>query len=128
MFINDAIAQVSGAAPAATMGSTFGTIGMLVVFVGAFYFLVLKPQANQIKKQKEIMNGMKKGDVVVCASGIVGKIVKLHSDQIVLVEISDNVVVRVEKDRIAEIIDKEHYFKLPVQDKAVKPAKTKKDK
>ena len=61
------------------------------------------------------MANMKKGDIVVCASGIVGKIVKMHSDQIVLVEISDDVVVRVEKDKVAEIIDKEHFVKLPAK-------------
>jgi preprotein translocase subunit YajC len=115
MCINEAMAQVPNVAPQATVGSTFGSIGMLVVFLVVFYFLVFKPQADQVKKQKAIMEGMKKGDIVVCASGIIGKIVKLHSDQVVLVEISDDVVVRVEKDKIAEIIEKEHYVKLPAK-------------
>jgi len=113
MFINEAMAQVPNVAPQATAGSAFGSVMMLVVFLVIFYFLVYKPQAEQVKKQKSIMEGMKKGDIVVCASGIVGKVVKLHSDQIVLVEISDDVIVRVEKDKIAEIIDKEHFVKLP---------------
>lgn len=126
MFINDAMAQVPNVAPQATMGSTFGSIGMMVFFLVVFYFLVYKPQAQQVKKQKEIMTGMKKGDVVVCATGLIGKIVKLHSEEVVLVEISDDVVVRVEKDKIAEIIDKKHYVALPKEKKAKK--ETKKDK
>lgn len=113
MFINEAMAQVPNVAPQATTGSAFGSVMMLAVFLVIFYFLVYKPQAEQVKKQKEIMGGMKKGDIVVCASGIVGKIVKLHSEEIVLVEISDDVIVRVEKDKIAEIIDKKHFVKLP---------------
>lgn len=118
MFINEAMAQVPNVAPQATVGSAFGSVGMLVVFLVVFYFLVYKPQAQQVKKQKELMAGMKKGDVVVCASGIIGKIVKLYSEQIILVEISDNVVVRVEKDKIAEIIDQKHYVALPAEKKA----------
>lgn len=129
MFINNAMAQVPNVAPQATLGSTFGSIGMLVVFLVVFYFLVYKPQAEQVKKQKSIMENMKKGDVVVCASGIVGKIAKMHSDEIILVEISDDVIVRVEKDKIAEIIDKKHFVPL-VAKKAAKPVKkvTKKEK
>jgi preprotein translocase subunit YajC len=115
MFINEAMAQVPNVAPQATAGSAFGSIFMLVIFVAVFYFLVYKPQAQEAKKHREMMANMKKGDIVVCASGIVGKIVKMHSDQIVLVEISDDVVVRVEKDKVAEIIDKEHFVKLPAK-------------
>lgn len=113
MFINQAMAQVPNVAPQATPESAMSSVVMLLIFMAVFYFFVYKPQADQVKKQKQIMADMKKGDIVVCASGIVGKIVKVHSDQIVLVEISDDVVVRVEKDKIAEIIDKEHYVKLP---------------
>tara|TARA_Y100001960_G_scaffold327260_1_gene413254 strand:- start:2540 stop:2890 length:351 start_codon:yes stop_codon:yes gene_type:complete len=115
MFINEAMAQVPNVAPQATAGSAFGSIFMLVIFIAVFYFLVYKPQAQEAKKHREMMANMKKGDIVVCASGIVGKIVKMHSDQIVLVEISDDVVVRVEKDKVAEIIDKEHFVKLPAK-------------
>ena len=115
MFINEAMAQVPNVAPQATAGSAFGSIFMLVIFIAVFYFLVYKPQAQEAKKHREMMANMKKGDVVVCASGIVGKIVKMHSDQIVLVEISDDVIVRVEKDKVAEIIDKEHFVKLPTK-------------
>lgn len=131
MFINDAMAQVPNVAPQATAGSAFGSIAILVVFLLVFYFLVFKPQAEQVKKQNSIMQDMKKGDIVVCASGIIGKVVKLHSDQVILVEISDNVVVRVEKDKVAEIIDKKHYIKLTETKtavKAVKKEKTKKEK
>ncbi|PPR08541.1 MAG: hypothetical protein CFH44_00957 [Proteobacteria bacterium] len=115
MFINEAMAQVPNVAPQATAGSAFGSIFMLVIFIAVFYFLVYKPQAQEAKKHREMMANMKKGDIVVCASGIVGKIVKMHSDQIVLVEISDDVIVRVEKDKVAEIIDKEHFVKLPTK-------------
>lgn len=109
MFINEAMAQVPNVTPQATIGSTFGSVGMLVFFLIVFYFLVYKPQAQQVKTHKILMANMKKGDIVVCASGIIGKIVKLHSEQIILVEISDGVTVRVEKDKIAEIIDKKFY-------------------
>lgn len=113
MFINEAMAQVPNVAPQASAQSAFGSVFMLVIFMAIFYFFVYKPQAQQVKKQKELMDSMEKGDIVVCASGIVGKIVKMHSESIILVEISDDVVVRVEKDKIAEVIDKKHYVALP---------------
>lgn len=110
MFISDAMASASSAPQMA--GSPASTMIMILVFILAFYFLAYKPQAQQAKKQKEIIDNVKKGDVIVCASGIIGKVKKVHSDEIVLVEISDEVVVRVERDKIAEIVDKKYYVKL----------------
>jgi len=111
MFIQNAMAETSSML-GTTGNSPMGTILMLGAFIAIFYFMSYKPQAELAKKQKELMENMKKGDVVVCSSGIIGKIIKVYSDQIVLVEISDDVIVRVERDKIAEIVDKKHYIKI----------------
>ena len=111
MFIQNAMAE-TGSALGMGGGSPMGSLVMMLAFGGIFYFLVYRPQAEQAKKQKELIDNLKKNDIVVCSSGIIGKITKIHSDEIVLVEISDGVIVRVERDKIAEIVEKKHYIKL----------------
>ncbi|MCP4354963.1 MAG: preprotein translocase subunit YajC [Proteobacteria bacterium] len=111
MFIQNAMAE-TGSALGMSGNSPVGTMLMLGAFIAIFYFMSYRPQAELAKKKKELMSNLKKNDIVVCSSGIIGKITKVHSDQIVLVEISDNVIVRMERDKIAEIVDKKYYIKL----------------
>lgn len=113
MLISNAMAQVAeNTAPQAAQGSWMSTLLMVTAFVGLYYFMFLKPQIQTNKKHKELIDNLQKNDIVVCASGIIGKVKKVHSEQIVLVEISDNVIVRVERDKIAEVVDKKHYVKI----------------
>lgn len=86
---------LDAAAPAAGMGGMGGLIPLLLIFV-VFYFFMIRPQN---KKQKEIQKAraaLKPGDRVVTSGGIYGKLREIKDDSFV-VEISENVRVRVEK-------------------------------
>ena len=77
----------------------------LAMMFAIFYFLVWRPQSQRTKQLKQTINNLKRGDTVVTAGGILGKVVKAPGaeDQEVLVEIADNVQVRVVKGTISDV-------------------------
>ena len=101
MFINEALAQ--GASTGG--GSSFLIqIAPLVLIFAVFYFLLIRPQQKKMKDHKAMVEALSKGDQVVTAGGLIGKISKIESDRIALVEISDNVQVQVVRSTITEVV------------------------
>jgi preprotein translocase, YajC subunit len=92
------------AAPEATeqgglMGKYSGIIMMVLIFV-VFYFFLIRPQT---KRQKEIKNqreSMRVGDRVVTSGGIYGKIKEMKENNIVIIEIAENVRIKVDKNSV----------------------------
>jgi preprotein translocase subunit YajC len=67
-----------------------------------FWFLILRPQMKQQKEQKTKLEGIKKGDEVLTAGGIVGKVVRVD-DNYADVEIAQGVKVKVVKSTISDV-------------------------
>ena len=78
----------------------------LVLLFGIFYFLLIRPQQQRLKKHQEMVNAVRRGDTVVTAGGLVGKVTKVKEDGEVLVEIADNVQVRVVKATLTDVRSK----------------------
>ena len=82
--------------------SPFGAFGLLVpaaLFFVIFYFIVMRPQAKQQNEHKSFLDKLGKGDEVVTAGGVVGKVDKVAGD-LVFVEVANNVKLRVLKSQI----------------------------
>ncbi len=94
MIISPAYAQAAG-------GSEPGFIGFLpiILMFVLLYFLMIRPQMKRAKEQKAMVEALQKGDEVVTAGGIVGKITKL-SDQYVTVEVAPNTEVVVQRSAV----------------------------
>jgi preprotein translocase subunit YajC len=75
----------------------------LILLFGIFYFLLIRPQQQRMKKHQEMVNNVRRGDTVVTAGGLVGKVSKVKEDGEVLVEIADNVQVRVVKSTLSDV-------------------------
>ncbi len=69
---------------AATGGSPLGLILPLVLFVGIFYFLILRPQRQRAKQQQELMSSIGLGDEVRTIGGIIGRIISMDDENVVL--------------------------------------------
>ena len=83
-------------APGAAPANPIMTFLPMILIIVVFYFFMIRPQ---MKKQKEITafrNSLAKGDKVVTTGGIYGKIIELR-DNYVLLQIDDNVKIRVDK-------------------------------
>ena len=66
------------------MGSGYSMIIMLVVFIGVFYFMIIRPENKKKKEAEELRNSLHKGDQITTIGGIVGKIVNIKDDKIVI--------------------------------------------
>ncbi|HOY77638.1 MAG TPA: preprotein translocase subunit YajC [Hyphomonadaceae bacterium] len=86
MFLQQAAAPAAGAAPAgdAGMGSLLANLMLPIGMIVIFYFLLIRPQNNRMKKHRAMLAGMKKGDKVVTQGGIIGRIFSLNDEEIVL--------------------------------------------
>ena len=85
--------------------STLYSIAPLIFIFAIMYFLMIRPQQQRMKQHREMVENVKRGDTVVTAGGIVGKVVRVaqKDDPEVTVEIADNVQVRVVKSTISEV-------------------------
>jgi preprotein translocase subunit YajC len=103
MLISPAYAQAAGgAAPASgALGGFLGLAPLFLIFI-VFYFLMIRPQQARVRKLAAAVTAAKKGDSVVTAGGLVGKITRVE-DAFVEVEIAPNTRVRVVKATLAEI-------------------------
>lgn len=101
-FINSAYAQTDGGASPDT------TIINLIFFGGfalIFYFLIWRPQSRRSKEHKELMGALGKGDEIMTNGGILGKLTKVD-DNYVVVQISDNVEIKMQKSAVAAVLPK----------------------
>ena len=99
MFISPAYAQDAAAAAPNPLMQFVPLVLMFVIF----YFLLIRPQMNARKKHQEMVSNVRRGDVVVTAGGIVGKVSKVLDDNEVMVELADNVSVKVVKATLTDV-------------------------
>lgn len=100
LLISSAAAQEAGAAPAPNPLSTL--IPFILIFV-VFYFLIIRPQQNARKKHQALVEGVKRGDTVVTAGGLVGKVTKAGEGAEITVKLSEGVEVQVIKSTLADV-------------------------
>ncbi|MDR3491906.1 MAG: preprotein translocase subunit YajC [Gammaproteobacteria bacterium] len=77
----------------------------LVIFVLFLYITVWRPQNKRAKEQKELLNSLAKGDEVVTAGGMVGKINKITESYIVL-SVSDTTEITLQRSSVITILPK----------------------
>jgi preprotein translocase subunit YajC len=84
----------------------FGQFIPLLLIFGIMYFLLIRPQQKKMKEHQAMVNSMRRGDKVVTAGGMFGKVVKVHDEGEVEVEIADSVKVRMVQSTIAQVVSK----------------------
>ena len=83
------------AAPAGGLSGIF----MIVILIAIFYFMMIRPQQKKQKEIKKFREGLSKGDNVITAGGIYGKIKEIRQDSF-LITVADGVCIRVDKGSI----------------------------
>lgn len=101
MFISNAYAQTAAAGAESSLMSFLPIILMFVVL----YFLMIRPQMKRQKEQKSMLDALAKGDEVVTAGGILGKVAKV-SDAYVTLEIADGTEIVAQKASVSTLLPK----------------------
>ncbi len=83
----------------------FQTLTLALPMIAIFYFLIWRPQSQRQKQLRQAVDNLRRGDMVVTAGGILGKVVKAAGadEQEILVEIADNVQVKVVKATLTDV-------------------------
>ena len=102
MLINLAWAQGTGA-PAA--GGGYESLILIVLMFAVLYFLMIRPQMKRAKEHKTMIEALQKGDEVVAAGGMLGRISKI-GDAYVTLEIAENVEVQIQRPAVQLVLPK----------------------
>ena len=105
MFISEAFAQ---AAPAGAASPAGGGLLQMLPFVLLFvvmYFVMIRPQMKRQKEHKAMIEALAKGDEVVVAGGLLGKVAKL-GDSFLHVEIANGVEIQVQRSAVVQVLPK----------------------
>ena len=101
------LAQTAHAMGAGGSGSSdpqqqlFGLLPLVAMFA-IFYFLLIRPQQKRAKDQKAMIEALKRGDEVVTASGMLGRVSNI-ADDVVTVEVAPDVKIRFQKNAITSV-------------------------
>lgn len=103
MFATPAFAQAA-TAPGGAMGSLISFAPIILIFL-IMYFLMIRPQQKKVKEHRALIEGLRRGDQVVTAGGLIGKVVKV-ADTELEVELAPNVKVRVVRSTVTQVLSK----------------------
>jgi preprotein translocase subunit YajC len=92
------------AATGAQPNALLQMLPLLLIFV-VFYFLLIRPQQKKSKEHRAMLEALQKGDEVVTAGGLVGKVSKL-TDQYASIEIAPSVEISVQRQAIQQLLPK----------------------
>ena len=99
-FISNAMAADAGPA-----GGGLQLVFMVAIFFGIMYFMIIRPQAKKGKEHTALLESLSKGDEVVTAAGIIGKITKI-GDNYVEVKTSDTSSLTFQLNAIVSVLPK----------------------
>ena len=104
VFISNAYAQTTAAADPGLMGSLTTFLPLILMFV-VMYFLMIRPQQKRVKDHQAMIAAVKKGDEVITAGGIRGRVTRVVDEREVEVEIAPTVKVRVVKSTLTQVLN-----------------------
>ena len=102
MLISPAYAQAAGAAD--PTGGIMGLLPIVLMFV-VLWFLMIRPQMKRAKEHKAMTDALQKGDEVVAAGGLLGRISKV-TDAYVTIEVAPEVEISVQRLAVQTLLPK----------------------
>ena len=75
----------------------------LILIFGVFYILLIRPQQKKAKLHREMINNLRRGDKIITSGGIIGSINKVNDNKELLVEISENVEIKIAPGMVSDL-------------------------
>ena len=88
-------------------GGAMQQMMMILMIIVVFYFFMIRPQMKKTKLEKQFKESIKKGDKVVTIGGVHGKIIEVQEKTFIL-EIADDIKVKIEKSAISADVTKQY--------------------
>ena len=87
-------------------GSAIAQFLPLILIFAIMYFLLIRPQQKKMKEHQKMVEGLRRGDVVITQGGLIGKVLKVQENNELDVELNEGVKVRVVQNTIAQVVSK----------------------
>jgi preprotein translocase subunit YajC len=104
VFISEAFAQAAPAAPGGGESSLITMLPLVLMFV-VLYFVMIRPQMKRQKEHKAMIDAIAKGDEVVTAGGVLGKVSRM-GDSYLHVEVATGVELQVQRTSVVQVLPK----------------------
>jgi preprotein translocase subunit YajC len=104
VFISQAYAQTAPAAAASGTDTLFSLLPLVLMFV-VLYFIMIRPQMKKQKEHKAMIEALAKGDEVIIAGGVMGRVSKL-GDSYLSVEVANGVELQVQRGAVVQVLPK----------------------
>jgi preprotein translocase subunit YajC len=91
---------------AAAQPSLLTNLAPMVLVIGIFYLLIIRPQQKKYKQHQQMINAVKRGDDIVTGGGIIGKVTRVEEGGKVKVQIAEGVEITVEQSTISSVLTK----------------------
>jgi preprotein translocase subunit YajC len=101
MLISSAWAQGAGGG----QGGGIESMLLILIMFGVLYFMMIRPQMKRTKEHKAMIEALQKGDEIVTAGGMLGRISKINENYVTL-EIAPNVEIQVQRPAVQVVLPK----------------------
>ena len=105
MFISSAFAQTAPAAAGGGAESTLLSLLPLVLMFVVLYFIMIRPQMKKQKEHKAMIDALAKGDEVIIAGGVMGRVAKM-GDSYLHIEVANSVELQVQRGAVIQVLPK----------------------
>lgn len=106
MFISSAFAQTApAAAPGGDVQSSLMSMLPIILMFVVLYFVMIRPQMKKQKEHKAMVEALAKGDEVVTAGGVLGRVSKM-GDNFIGVEVAPGVEIQVQRSAVVQVLPK----------------------
>lgn len=87
-------------------GQLIMTVGMLVVMVAVFYFMIIRPQKKQEKETAKMLDELTPGDTISTVGGIIGVVLKIKDDMVLIETGADRTRIQIAKWAVRKVEEK----------------------
>ena len=92
--------------PVDNTASMIMTVGMLVVMVAVFYFMIIRPQKKQEKETAKMLDALTPGDTISTVGGIIGVVLKVKDDMVLIETGADRTRIQIAKWAVRKVEEK----------------------
>ena len=96
----------SSGEPVDNTASMIMTVGMLVVMVAVFYFMIIRPQKKQEKETAKMLDALTPGDTISTVGGIIGVVLKVKDDMVLIETGADRTRIQIAKWAVRKVEEK----------------------
>jgi preprotein translocase subunit YajC len=98
------VASPIGLVPQPTAMDTLMQFAPLIFIVALMYFLLIRPQQKRFAEHQKLVNNLRRGDQIITGGGLYATIIKLEGEETLVVEIADNVRVKLKRSTITSVV------------------------